>query len=221
LILAFLGGTGPEGTGLATRLAMAGHEIAIGSRSAERADEAAAAVREASGSAGVRGYVNEEAASAADIVINTVPHTAQPDLLPGLASAIGSKILISTVVPMLFEKGVGASAVRVPEGSAAEQAQSLLPEARVVGAFQNLSASNLGDTSHQMDADVLVTGDDAEAKAEVSQLVEQINGLRAIDAGRLANTQYVEHITVLCVAINRRYKVHSEIKIAGLDGLHA
>jgi NADPH-dependent F420 reductase len=195
---------------------MAGQEVIIGSRSAERAEDAAAGVRAKAEGLKVLGTLNEEGASRSDIVINTLPYDAQSASLPGLRGAIGDKLFISAVVPMKFEKGVGASAIAVPEGSAAEQAQALLPEARVAGAFQTLSAANLNDLDHQLDADVLITADPAESRVKVAQLVEACAGLRAVDAGRLANTQYVEHITCLLVNINRRYKAHSEVKILGL-----
>jgi NADPH-dependent F420 reductase len=195
---------------------MAGQEVIIGSRSAERAEDAAAGVRAKAEGLKVLGALNQEAASRSDIVINTLPYDAQSASLPGLRGAIGDKLFISAVVPMKFEKGVGASAIAVPEGSAAEQAQALLPEARVAGAFQTLSAANLNDLDHQLDADVLITADPAESRVKVAQLVEACAGLRAVDAGRLANTQYVEHITCLLVNINRRYKAHSEVKILGL-----
>jgi NADPH-dependent F420 reductase len=195
---------------------MAGQEVIIGSRSAERAEDAAAGVRAKAEGLKVLGALNEEAASRSDIVINTLPYDAQSASLPGLRGAIGDKLFISAVVPMKFEKGVGASAIAVPEGSGAEQAQALLPEARVAGAFQTLSAANLNDLDHQLDADVLITADPAESRVKVAQLVEACAGLRAVDAGRLANTQYVEHITCLLVNINRRYKAHSEVKILGL-----
>jgi NADPH-dependent F420 reductase len=200
------------------RLALAGHEVVIGSRSMERADEAAAGVRaRARKNLAVSGALNEEAATRADIVINTLPYEAQSASLPALLEAIGGKLFISTVVPMRFEKRVGASAIAVPEGSAAEQARALLGGvARVAGAFQTLSAVNLNDVEHELDADVLVTADDSETREEVGRLVETCAGLRAVDAGRLANTQYVEHITCLLVNVNRRYKAHSEIKILGL-----
>jgi NADPH-dependent F420 reductase len=195
---------------------MAGQEVIIGSRSAERAEDAAAGVRAKAEGLKVLGTLNEEGASRSDIVINTLPYDAQSASLPGLRGAIGDKLFISAVVPMKFEKGVGASAIAVPEGSGAEQAQALLPEARVAGAFQTLSAANLNDLDHQLDADVLITADPAESRVKVAQLVEACAGLRAVDAGRLANTQYVEHITCLLVNINRRYKAHSEVKILGL-----
>jgi NADPH-dependent F420 reductase len=195
---------------------MAGQEVIIGSRSAERAEDAAAGVRAKAEGLKVLGALNQEAASRSDIVINTLPYDAQSASLPGLRGAIGDKLFISAVVPMKFEKGVGASAIAVPEGSAAEQAQALLPEARVAGAFQTLSAANLNNLDHQLDADVLITADPAESRVKIAQLVEACAGLRAVDAGRLANTQYVEHITCLLVNINRRYKAHSEVKILGL-----
>jgi 8-hydroxy-5-deazaflavin:NADPH oxidoreductase len=215
--VAILGGTGPEGTGLAFRLARAGVEVVIGSRSQERAEEAAASVRNMlDGGANVSGQVNREAAATAEVIVNTLPYEAQAETLPDLRDAIAAKLFVSAVVPMTFEKGVGASALPVPQGSAAEQAQELLPEARVTGAFQTLSASNLKNAEHELDADVLVTADDKEARRTIMELVERCKGLRAVDAGRLANTQYVEHITPLLANINRRYKAHTEVKVVGL-----
>jgi 8-hydroxy-5-deazaflavin:NADPH oxidoreductase len=215
VLLAFIGGTGPEGIGLAVRMAMAGHEIIVGSRSPERASEAAQRVKEFS-NASVSGMLNEDAAQKADMVFNTVPFSAQADLLPGLSEAIGSKTVVSTVVPLQFVDGTPAAAA-VAEGSAAEQAQALLPAATVVGAFQTLSAVNLTATDHPVEADVLVTADDKEAKQAVMDLARQIEGVRPVDAGRLANSQYVEHITALLLNINKRYKKRGcEFRIVGL-----
>jgi NADPH-dependent F420 reductase len=214
VIIGFIGGTGPEGKGLAYRFALAGHEIIIGSRSAERAQEAAKEIAERVSTGSVRGAENAEAAREGEIVVLTVPYDAQAATLPPLTDAIGDKIVVSTGVPMAFAEG-SASLVAVPEGSAAEQVQSLLQEARVVGAFQNLGARKLWGEK-PLDQDVIVCGDDEEAKSKVMRLAEQIEGVRGVDGGALASSQYVEAITVLLVSVNKRYKVTAGVRIAGL-----
>ena len=135
--VAFLGGTGPEGIGLAVRKAMTGIEVLIGSRSEERAEEAAAKVRKLVPAARVRGLLNADAAAEAGYVTNTLPYSAQVDTLTALRDAIGSKLVISAVVPIEVSKN-GVSALPVPEGSAAEQAQAILPDAAVVGRLPDL-----------------------------------------------------------------------------------
>jgi hypothetical protein len=212
--IGFIGGTGPEGKGLAYRFALAGHEVIVGSRSAERAQEAATEIAEHAGVANVRGAENADAARDADVVVLTVPFDAQAATLPPLADAIGSKIVVSTGVPMAFADGQ-ASMMAAPEGSAAEQVRALLPNARVVGAFQNLGARKLWG-GKPIEQDVIVCSDDDDAKAEVVQLAEQIEGVRAVDGGALESSRYVEGITVLLVSVNKRYKVTAGVKIAGL-----
>lgn len=213
--IAFIGGTGPEGKGLAYRFALAGHEITIGSRRAERAAEAALEVAEHASGATVRGVENGEAARDAGIVILTVPHAAQPASLPALNDAVKGKVVVSTGVPMEFGGG-RASIVRLDEGSAAQQAQTLLPDATVVGAFQNLGAAKLWKDGSALDQDVIVCADDDEAKRTVMSLSEEIAGVRAVDGGALANSAYVEGITALLVSINRNYKKTTGVQIAGL-----
>jgi hypothetical protein len=215
--IGFIGGTGPEGKGLAYRFALAGHDVIIGSRSAERAQEAAAEIVERATGANVRGAENIDAARDGEIVVLTVPYDAQAATLPPLAEVIGSKTVVSTGVPMAFADG-SASLVAVPEGSAAEQVLTLLPNARVVGAFQNLGAKKLWGEK-PLDQDVIVCGGDAVAKSSVMELAEQIAGIRAVDGGSLASSRYVEAITVLLVSVNKRYKVTAGVKIAGLPGV--
>ncbi|MEX0749601.1 MAG: NADPH-dependent F420 reductase, partial [Dehalococcoidia bacterium] len=152
--------------------------------------------------------------SASDIVVVTTPYSAQAATLPPLAAATAGKIVVSTVVPMAFEAGK-ATLVDVPEGSAAEQQQALLPASTVVGAFQNLGARKLLRGS-PMDADVVVCADMDDAKKQIMQLADQIEGARGIDGGPLANAKLVEGITVLLVAVNRAYKVNAGIRIAGV-----
>ncbi len=213
--IGFIGGTGPEGKGLAYRFALAGHEVVIGSRTQERGADAAKEVAERSGNPSVTGGENADVAREVELVVLTVPFAAQADTLPPLREACQSKIVISTAVPMLFEGGRPSMPV-VPEGSAAEQAQALLPGALVVGAFQNLGAAKLWKGDEPLDQDVVVCGDDEEAKRQVSALAEQIRGVRAVDGGPLSSSRYVEGITVLLVGINKRYKTLAGVRIAGL-----
>ena len=213
--IGFIGGTGPEGRGLAYRFALAGHEVVIGSRTPERGREAAKEVADRAGSASVTGGENAVAARQAELMVLTVPFAAQADTLPPLREVCQGKIVVSTAVPMQFEGGRPSMPV-VPEGSAAEQAQTLLPGALVVGAFQNLGAAKLWKGDEPLDQDVVVCGGDEEAKRQVSALAEQIRGVRAVDGGPLSSARYVEGITVLLVGINKRYKALAGIRIAGL-----
>ena len=212
--IAIIGGTGPEGKGLAARFAKAGLSVVIGSRSAERGEEAAKEIRDAAGGS-VSGATNADAAMSADTILITVPFSGLEDTLPPLAGAIGTKIVVSTVVPLEFSGG-RASIMQTDDGSAAEQIARLLPEARVVGAFQNLAAHKLFDVSHQMEGDVIVTADDNEAKREVMALAERIEGIRGVNGGRLSASRFVEGITALLVGINRAYKTEAAVKIVGV-----
>lgn len=213
--IAILGGTGDEGLGLAMRFAKAGHELIIGSRSAERAEQAAHTIREAVPFGHVSGLANDGAAAAAEMVIVSVPYAAQRDTLTALAPLLAGKLLVSVVVPLQFGKG-GPHSMPVDEGSAAEQARALAPDARIVSAFHNMSATKLMDLESSLDCDVVVCGDDAEAKREVMDLAEQMDGVRALDGGGLAYSRYVEDLTALILAMNRRYKAHASIKFTGI-----
>ena len=213
--LGFIGGTGPEGKGLAYRFALAGHEVVIGSRSRERAEAAASEVAGRVPDATVRGAENVEAAGEAEVLVLTVPVAAQAETLPALREAIGDKITVSTAVPLSFDGGQ-PTMLALPEGSAAEQAQALLPAARAVGAFQNLGAGKLWEGDLSLEQDVIVCGDDAEAKRQVMALAEQIRGVRGVDGGPLASSRYVEGITVMLVSINRRYKTLAGVRIVGV-----
>ncbi len=223
-MLSFIGGTGPEGLGLAFRFLLAGEDVIIGSRSAERAAAAADKLKEmlasspsgdATPSGTAQGMENEQAVKAGDDIIITVPFGGQADILALLRDAIGDKLVVDTVVPVKFAKGK-ISAIPVEEGSAAEQAQRVLPEATVISAFQNLSAETLMDPHEAVDCSVIVCGNDLEAKNKVMGLAEKIEGIRAIDGGGLANSRYVEDLTTLLLNINRIYKAHSSIQITGL-----
>ena len=213
--LGFIGGTGPEGKGLAYRLALAGHEVVIGSRSRERGEAAARELGERVSQTSVRGAENIDAAREARVVVLTVPFDAQAETLPALREALDGKVVVSTAVPLSFDGGRPAVPA-VPEGSAAEQAQALLPGARVVGAFQNLGAAKLWEGDVSLEQDVIVCADDAEAKRQVMSLAEEIRGVRAVDGGPLASARYVEPITALLVTINRRYKTVAGVRIVGV-----
>ncbi len=213
--IAFIGGTGPEGLGLAMRFARAGHEVFIGSRRQERCDEAAAKVLDAVPNGKVRGMENAEAVSAGDLIVITVPYAGQRDILEQLKDGAAGKTVIDTVVPLQFAKGK-ISALIVEEGSAAEQAQQVLEGATVVAAFHNLSAKELMDMDHEVPCDVVVCGDNADAKGAVMELAVEIAGVRAVDGGGLQNSRYVEDITALLLNINRIYKSNSSIRIVGV-----
>lgn len=215
MIISFIGGTGEEGMGLALRFARAGHDCVIGSRSIERAAAAVAELRDHAPALPITGATNEDAAAQGEIVVVTTPYSAQAATLPPLAAALAGKLVVSTVVPMAFEAGA-ASLVPVPEGSAAQQQQALLPRSTIVAAFQNLSARKLLKGG-PLDADVVVCADDASAKARIMELAAAIEGVRGVDGGALANAGLVEGITVLLVSVNRRYKTQAGIRIAGID----
>jgi NADPH-dependent F420 reductase len=212
--LAFIGGTGPEGKGLAARFARAGLSVIIGSRSAERGEEAAKEIREAAGGS-VSGASNADACMSADTILITLPYSGLKDTLPPLAGAISDKIVISTVVPLEFSGG-RASIMQIDDGSAAEETKRLLPDARVVGAFQNLAAHKLFDVGHALEGDVIVTSDDREALREVMALSERIEGIRGVNGGNLRASRYVEGITAMLVGINRNYKAEAHVQIVGI-----
>jgi NADPH-dependent F420 reductase len=212
--IAFIGGTGEEGMGLAYRFALAGHACVIGSRALEKAEGAVAELREKDAKLPLGAATNADAAASAEIVVVTTPYSAQAATLPPLAKACVGKIVVSTVVPMAFEGGL-ASLMTVPEGSAAQQEQALLPDSTVVAAFQNLSARKLLKGG-PLDADVVVCADDADARKRIMALAEAIEGVRGVDGGALANAQMVEGITVLLVSINRAYKAQAGVRIAGI-----
>ena len=215
--IALIGGTGPEGRGLATRFAQAGHRVILGSRDAERGVAAGAELAAALGRTNIEGAGNEEAAAAADVVVIVVPYAAHRATLEGLREQLAGKIVVDAVVPMVFDRG--PRPVQVEAGSATEEAAAILKDggARVVGAFHNLSAEVLLDPEANVDADVLVTGADAEAKQTVIALANEIAGVRGVDAGPLRFSRFVESITILLVGINGRYKTHAGVRIAGLE----
>ena len=155
-MLSILGGTGPEGKGLALRLALAGKAVTIGSRSTERGAAAAAELAEGAPGASISGTDNAGAAAAGEVVFLAFPYEGQRPVLEELAGSLDGKIVVSVIAPMVFERGKGARAVEVEAGSAAEEAQEILPNAQVVAAFQNVSAEELQDPAVDMEGDVVV-----------------------------------------------------------------
>ena len=215
-MLAILGGTGPEGKGLALRLAMAGETPIIGSRDAARGAAAAEELAQSAPGVVIKGTDNSVAAASADVVFLAFPYEGQRPVLEDLGPALIGKIVVSVIAPMKFERGKGASAVEVEAGSAAQEAQDMLPDSRVVAAFQNASAEELLDPDVTMEGDVVVCSDHADAKKLVMGLADKIKNLRGVDGGSLANAKYVEQITPMLVNINRIYKIHAGIKIVGI-----
>ncbi|QBX55965.1 NADPH-dependent F420 reductase [Nocardioides seonyuensis] len=206
--IAILGGTGPQGRGLARRFAAAGLDVVIGSRSAERAATTAA---ELTGS--VRGASNAEAAAAGDVVLVVVPWDGHKELLELLAPVLAGKLVVDCVNPLGFDKQ-GAYALPVEEGSATQQAAAVLPDSRVVGAFHNVSAVLLEDPEAvSIETDVLVLGDDREATDLVQALADVVPGMRGVYAGRLRNAHQVEALTANLISINRRYKAHAGVRV--------
>ena len=255
--IAIVGGTGPEGRGLALRLAMAGHEVVIGSRDATRAAEAASGLMESlrpaqahphppqSGDLSpqgrgvsdspqeraapsdplsqewervrvrVDGAANADAVSNADAVLLAVPFEGLRPTAESLRDALAGRLVVSIVAPVEFADGQ-MRALTVPEGSAGELTRDLLPESRVAAAFQNMSARDLLRADHPLEGDVAVTADDESARRETMALAEAMPSLRAVDAGPLSNSRYVEELTALLVNLNRIHKAHSTIRFLGL-----
>ena len=215
-MLAFLGGTGPEGRGLAIRLALAGEEVVIGSRDAARASTAAEELLLLAPGARITGAANADAAAQADTIFLTFPYEGQMPTLETLGEALDGKIVVNVIAPMEFQRGRGAIALPVDAGSAAEESQLLLPGALVAAAFQNASAEELQEPGLIMEGDVVICSDHKAAKDRVMELTPKIPNLRPVDGGALANAKYVEQITPLLVNINRIYKIHAGIKIVGV-----
>jgi NADPH-dependent F420 reductase len=212
--IAFVGGTGPAGLGLGARLAQTGHDVAIGSRSAERAQEAAAKVVALAGKQVVTGSSNEEVAGAADVVFLATRSDAQPDTVRALAGLLDGKIVVSMANPLSVADG-RAIYQSPPEGSLAEEAQHDAPGARVVGALHEIRVSRFAKLDRAIDSDTVVTGDDDEAKEVVMRLCRDL-GVRPVDGGPLHNSRYVEAFVAVLVTINFRYKAGVSYRITGL-----
>lgn len=211
-VIGVLGGTGEQGRGLATRFSHAGLQVIIGSRTAERATDVAGEIGDS-----VRGMSNEDTARSSDIVIVAVPWDGHRELLESLSEHLSGKIVVDCVNPLGFDKG-GAFGLSVAEGSAAQQAQSVLPGSTVVAAFHHISAKLLLDLEiDSISGDVLVVGDDRVATDAIQNLAGKIPGMRGVYAGKLRNAGQVEAFTANLISMNRRYKGHAGVHITDID----
>jgi hypothetical protein len=201
--IALIGGTGRAGFGLGVRWALAGQRIIIGSRRIEKAEEAAARARARAGAADITGARNGDAAAAGEIIVLTIPFSAQPAILGEIRGAVLGKVVVDTTVPL--RQHAPPQLETVPAGSAAAQAQMLLPDARVVAAFHTVSAERLNRFGDPLGEDVLVCGDDPDAKAAVIGLAQML-GARGLDVGDLAQAATLERLAALIIGLNQRYR---------------
>lgn len=216
--IAVIGGTGPQGRGLAYRMALAGHTVTIGSRDVGRATEKAEEIAAKIGTdTDISGAENASAVADADVVILAVPWDGHAELVSSLAPDLGGKTVISCVNPLAFDDH-GPYGLTLEE-SAAEEAQRLAPEAAVVGSFHHVAALTLwktdGPISHE---DILVCGDDQEAKGVVMDLAATVTGKRGIDAGALRLARQLEPLTAVLINVNKKYKTRSGVAITGVEG---
>ncbi len=217
--VSIIGASGALGFGLAVRLARAGGEVVIGSRDADRASEAVARARAAVPGGAFSAAVNAEAATASELLILTVPFRNQPEVLSDLRTVLTpGQLLVDATVPLAA--AVGGKATRmlgVWQGSAAEQAQEMVPEGvTVLSALHTISAASLRDLDVALAEDVLLAGDRRADKTRVSALLEGIEGLRCVDCGRLEMARLTEQMTALMISINVRYRTHAGVRITGL-----
>jgi 8-hydroxy-5-deazaflavin:NADPH oxidoreductase len=212
LTIAVLGGTGPQGRGLARRFAEAGLTVIIGSRTEEKGAATGAELAAATGGA-ITGTDNHSAAAAGDLVLVVVPWEGHGELLASLKSELAGKVVVDCVNPLGFDKQ-GAFALEVVEGSATQQAAAILSDSTVVGAFHNVSATLLEDPDvTSVETDVLVLGDDRQATDLVQALADTVPGMRGVYGGRIRNAHQVEALTANLISINRRYKAHAGVRI--------
>ncbi len=213
LTIGVLGGTGEQGRGLARRWARAGLKVRLGSRDAERARGIARDVAAGLDQPDVTGDDNASVAAGSDVLVVAVPYEGHARLLATLGKELRGRVVVDVVNPLGFD-AQGAFALDVAEGSAAQQAQVLLPDSIVVGAFHHLSAVRLlDDDVTSVDTDVMVVGDDRAATDLVQRLAQTIPGMRGIYAGRLRNARQVEALTANLISVNRRYKAHAGLRV--------
>jgi 8-hydroxy-5-deazaflavin:NADPH oxidoreductase len=210
-----IGGTGALGFGLALRLAREGVPVAIGSRDPDRAKEAARRIRDGT----VEGLENREAATRGPIVILAVPFRAQSENLTNLEDVLepGQTLVDATSPLAAAVSGKATRLLGVPQGSAAQQAQEMVPDGvTVVSAFHTLSAPLLKDPDYELGEDVLIAGDSKEAKRRVAELVMSVPGLRPVDVGRLERARFIESLTPLLISVNIRHKTRAGVRLTGL-----
>jgi NADPH-dependent F420 reductase len=214
--IAVMGGTGPQGKGLGYRFAKHGHAVVLGSRAAEKAEAAADEVNERLGDGRVTGAANADACAEADVVVLAVPYDGHDELVASLPLA--GRTVISCVNPLAFDKqGPHGRVIDGGEGSAAESAQRIAPDATVVGAFHHVSAKNLWSDEEFLDhEDVLVCGDSADGKSIAIELARCVTGRDGIDAGKLRLARQLEPLTAVLISINKAYKTQSGIRISGV-----
>jgi NADPH-dependent F420 reductase len=209
-----LGGTGPAGSGVALRLASAGYDVVLGSRDATRALESAQSL-EPRGTGSIGGVSNEDAASC-DVVVVATPFDSAVATVKALKSQLANKTVIS-MVNALTREGKELVPLYPPRGSMAAQLAHALPESTIVGAFHHLPADQMLDLDSGLDGDVVIFGDDAPARDQVAEMVNAMAGLRAVIVGSMSLASAVEAFTAVCITINIRHKVHSYVKIVGLN----
>ena len=209
-----LGGTGPAGQGVAIRLATVGFDVVLGSRDADRAGSIAVQLVPG-GDGKVRGASNEDAAKCELIVVAT-PWDSAVATVSALRESLAGKIVVS-MVNALAREGRELVPLYPPRGSMAAQIDFALPDSKVVGAFHHLPASQMVKLDSDLDADVIVFGDDGEARESVALMVEAMPGLHAVIAGSMSLASAVEAFTAVCISINIRHKAHSYVKLAGLS----
>ena len=217
--VSIIGASGALGFGLAVRLARAGGDVTIGSREAERAEQAALRAREAVPEGDVVGLRNEEAAVRSELVILSVPFRCQAETLHNLRDVLRpGQLLIDATVPLAAALGGRATrTVGLWQGSAAQQAQELVPEGvTVLSALHTVSAALLRDLDRELDEDVLLCGDRRADKRRAAALLDAIDGLRCVDCGRLEMARVTETLTALMISVNARYKTHAGVKLTGL-----
>jgi NADPH-dependent F420 reductase len=215
--IAVVGGTGPQGRGLAYRFALAGCAVVVGSRDATRARATAEQIAARLGGTGgaVAGASNADAVARADVVLLAVPWDGHAASVEALAAGLAGKVVISCVNPLGFDE-TGPFGL-VLEESAAQETQRLVPTARVVGAFHHVSALSLWKTQDPLHhEDVLVCGDDAEAKRIAQDLAVSVTGKRGIDAGALRLARQLEPLTAVLISMNKRYKTRSGVAVTGV-----
>jgi NADPH-dependent F420 reductase len=217
--VSIIGASGALGFGLAVRLARAGSEVTIGSRDLARAEEAADRARAAVPEGAFAGQANAEAATANELIILSVPFRNQAETLHNLRDVLRpGQIVIDATVPLAA--AVGGKATRnlgVWQGSAAQQAQEMVPDGvTVLSALHTISAAALRNLAHPLDEDVLLAGDRKADKRRAAQLIDAIDGLRCVDCGRLEMARITEQLTALMISVNVRYKTRAGIRITGL-----
>ena len=224
MTIGVIGGTGGQGLGIATRFVEAGEDVIIGSRTIEKAQAAVDKVKGLiPGATNIRAMANPDAAKASDVLVLTVPLAAQKDTLVSIKEGAAGKPLMDATGPL--ESCIGGSATKyidLPEGSAAERSQSILPDAKVICAFNNISQTWFMQLGEPIDCDCLICGDDKDAKAMVTPLIEKIPGVKVIDCGKLERACIIEKITPLLIGLNIKNKCQfGGIRITGLDRIKA